>query len=82
LTEAQSLLTGSITIVGKVVRRLTKGSSPRYFDVEPAVIYARAARNADEAVKVTLGLDRGRVVNASAIVDYPGLVVLPLAMYK
>ncbi len=84
LIDAPSLLTGPMTVVGKVVRRLTK-IEPQYFDVDTAVRYERALTESSAAVRRTLGLDPATMlddVNSSATVDYPGLVVLPLAMYK
>lgn len=84
LIDAPSLLTGPMTVVGKVVRRLTK-IEPEYFDVDTAVRYTRALHEAPPDVKRALGLDTvsiREVVNSSATVTYPGLVVLPLAMYK
>ena len=71
-------------MVGKVVRRLTE-KDPRYFDVETATTYDPAVQTADPLLRRTLGLSGslgGEVVSASATTDYPGLVVLPLAMYK
>jgi hypothetical protein len=84
LIDAPSLLTGPMTVVGKIVRRLTK-IEPEYFDVDTAVRYTRALNGAPVGVKRALGLDTAgirKVVNSSATVTYPGLVVLPLAMYK
>jgi hypothetical protein len=83
--DAPSMLTGPITIVGKVVRRLTK-KEPEYFDVDTAVRWERALRQSDApGVRRMLGLSGlgiREVVNSSATVEYPGLVLLPLAMYK
>jgi len=82
--DAPSMLTGPVTIVGKVVRRLTRKEST-YFDVDTAVRYERALRRSAPGVRRMLGLDEvgvRNVVNSSATVHYPGLVLLPLAMYK
>ncbi|MGH2824701.1 MAG: DUF6414 family protein [Thermoleophilaceae bacterium] len=84
LVEAPSLLTGKITVVGKVVRTLA-GEGREYFDVETAARYGRAVLRADPAVQDVLGLsgDATRaVVNESARISSPALVVLPLAIYK
>jgi hypothetical protein len=84
LIDAPSLLTGPMTIVGKIVRRLTR-IERTYFDVDTAVRYMRALREAPVGVKRALGLDSvpiSDIVNNSATVEYPGLVLLPLAMYK
>lgn len=84
ITEAPSLLTGYITVVGKVARRFTK-RDPAYFDLETAVLYQRALQATSPSVRRTLAVP-GRlgpeVVRGSATATYPGLVVLPLAMYK
>ena len=82
--DAPSMLTGPITIVGKVVRRLTKRET-NYFDVDTAVRYERALKRSAPRVRRMLGLGGvgiRDVVNSSATVHYPGLVLLPLAMYK
>jgi hypothetical protein len=82
--DAPSMLTGPITIVGKVVRRLTRREDA-YFDVDTAIRWERALRQSAPRVRRLLGLDEvgvRKVVNSSATVDYPGLVLLPLAMYK
>jgi hypothetical protein len=82
--DAPSLLTGPMTIVGKVVRRLTK-KEKEYFDVDTAVRYERALAQSSPEVRTTLGVNPDQirdVVNSSATIDYPGLVVLPIAMYK
>jgi hypothetical protein len=82
--DAPSLLTGPVTIVGKVVRRLTM-KEKHYFDVDTAVRWERALEQSGRGVRRTLGIDGvgvRRVVNASAAIDWPGLVLLPLAIYK
>jgi hypothetical protein len=84
LVDAPSLLTGQVTVVGKVVRTLS-GEGKEYFDVETAARYGRAVLGADQAVQevLALGGEAAReVVNASARVSSPALVVLPLAIYK
>jgi hypothetical protein len=84
VNDAPSLLTGPVTIVGKVVRRLTK-KEKTYFDVDTAVRYERALEDSGRGVKRTLGLHElgvREVVNNSATIRYPGLVLLPLAIYK
>jgi hypothetical protein len=84
LVEAPSLLTGSVTVVGKIVR-LVLGEEKDYFDVEAAARYGRAVRQADRAVQQALGVagpQAGEVVDASARVGSPALVVLPIAIYK
>jgi hypothetical protein len=84
LTEAPSLLTGYITVVGKVIRRLTK-REPLYYDAETVVTYGRALRQARPNVRDALAVNGkagSEAVVASATTEYPGLVVLPLAMYK
>jgi hypothetical protein len=82
--DAPSMLTGPVTIVGKVVRRLTRREST-YFDVDTAIRWERALRRSAPRVWRLLGLDEvgiRKVVNSSATVRYPGLVLLPLAIYK
>ena len=82
--DAPSMLTGPVTIVGKVVRRLTQ-KEKTYFDVDTAVRWDRALRESAPGVRRTLGLNRRglqQMVNATATVHYPGLVLLPLAIYK
>ena len=82
--DAPSMLTGPVTIVGKVVRRLTQREAT-YFDVDTAVRYQRALKRSDPEVRKTLGLGEvgiREVVNSSATVRYPGLVLMPLAIYK
>jgi hypothetical protein len=84
LVDAPSLLTGQVTVMGKVVRTLT-GDTKEYFDVETAARYGRAAVEADRPVQRVLELDDGdprELVNYSARVSAPALVVLPLAIYK
>jgi hypothetical protein len=84
LIDAPALLTGQVTVVGKVVRTL-EGEGKTYFDVETAARYGRAVQDADRAVQDVLGLsgsDAREVVNESARVGAPALVVLPLAIYK
>jgi hypothetical protein len=84
LVDAPSLLTGQVTVVGKVVRTLA-GEGKTYFDVETAARYGRAVQDAAPAVQNVLGLASGDsrdVVNESARVAAPALVVLPLAIYK
>jgi hypothetical protein len=84
LVNAPSLLTGRITVVAKVVRVLDEDDVP-YYDVESAVTYERALRNTTRQVRSTLALGsniRRAVVDESATVGYPGLVLLPVAMYK
>jgi hypothetical protein len=56
-----------------------------YFDVDTAVRYERALEQSGPGVKTTLGLDEigvREVVKNSATIGYPGLVLLPLAIYK
>jgi hypothetical protein len=82
--DAPSMLTGPVTIVGKVVRRLTN-EEETYFDVDTAVRWDRALRRSAPRVRRVLGLDEvgiRTVVNYSATVEFPGLVLLPLAIYK
>jgi hypothetical protein len=85
LVEAPSLLTGHVTVVGKVVRTLG-GEGKEYFDVESAARYGRAVLRAAPEVHRVLELGdvaaAREVVNASARVRAPALVVLPLAIYK
>jgi hypothetical protein len=84
LIDAPSLLTGQVTVVGKVVRTLTD-EGRTYFDVETAARYGRAVQEADGAILDVLGLggaDARDVVNESARIDAPALVVLPLGIYK
>jgi hypothetical protein len=87
LTRAPSLLTGRVTVVGKVVRVLSDRSdgTDRYFDVEGAVTYGRAVRRAAQPVRQALRL-RGAVgrdaVRQASMVQYAGLVVLPIAIFK
>lgn len=83
LAEAPSLLTGRVTVVGKIVRILLDGRN-EYFDVETAARYGRAVLGAGPRVKKVLALpsNAADVVNASARVTAPALVVLPLAIYK
>jgi hypothetical protein len=84
LVDAPSLLTGQVTVVGKVVRTLA-GERKTYFDVETAARYGRAVQDADPAVQEVLGFggaDARELVNESARVGAPALVVLPLAVYK
>jgi hypothetical protein len=64
--------------------RLTK-KEKTYFDVDTAVRYARALEDSGRGVKRTLGLHElgvREVMNNSATIRYPGLVLLPLAIYK
>ena len=82
--DAPSMLTGPITIVGKVVRRLTQ-LEETYFDVDTAVRWERALKQSPPRVRRLLHLDEvgiRKVVTSSATVSYPGLVLLPLAIYK
>jgi hypothetical protein len=84
LADSPSLLSGAVTVVGKVVRHLTRKTT-EYYDVETAVTYGNAVRAASKPIKDTLGLEGPlgtNAVGASAIARYPGLVVLPIAMYK
>jgi hypothetical protein len=84
LVDAPSLLTGHVTVVGKVVRTIARERKP-YFDVETAARYGRAVQDADPAVQRVLGLDGAdarEFVNESARVGSPALVVLPLGIYK
>jgi hypothetical protein len=84
LVDAPSLLTGHVTVVGKVVRTLA-GQDKTYFDVETAARYGAAVQDADPAVQRVLGFagaDSREIVNESARVGAPALVVLPLAVYK
>lgn len=84
LADAPSLLSGAVTVVGKVVRHLSPRRS-KYFDVEADVTYGNAVRTAGGPIKQTLGLEGKLGKNAvasSATARYPGLVVLPIAMYK
>jgi hypothetical protein len=84
LVDAPSLLTGQVTVVGKVVRTLA-GEGKTYFDVETAARYGRAVEDADPEVQEVLGLGGGdarELVNESARVAAPALVVVPLAIYK
>ena len=82
--DAPSMLTGPVTIVGKVVRRLTKLEGT-YVDVDTEVRWESALRRSGPRVRRLLGLDEvgiRTVVHNSATVKYPGLVLLPLAIYK
>jgi hypothetical protein len=84
LVDAPSLLTGQVTVVGKVVRTLA-GEGKTYFDVETAARYGRAVQDADTEIQEVLGLsgaDARELVNESARVGAPALVVVPLAIYK
>jgi hypothetical protein len=83
LVDAPSLLTGQVTVVGKVVRTLT-GTSKTYFDVETAARYGRAVQDAARRVQDVLLLSGAEidVVNESARVAAPAIVVVPLAIYK
>jgi hypothetical protein len=57
-----------------------------YFDVDTAVRWERALRQSDAPrLRRTLGLNEvgiRAVIDNSATVRYPGLVLLPLEMYK
>jgi hypothetical protein len=82
--DAPSMLTGPVTVVGKVVRRLTRLEGT-YVDVDSEVRWESALRRSGPRVRRLLGLDElgiRTVVNYSATVEYPGLVLLPLAIYK
>ncbi len=84
LSDAPSLLTGQVTIVGKVVRR-PASAKEYYYDVESAVTYGKVVDAADPAVREALGLYGGLGANAvgeASKVRYPGLVLLPIAIYK
>ena len=82
--DAPSMLTGPVTIVGKIVRRLTK-LEKTYVDVDTEVRWEGALKRSGPRVRRLLGLDEvgiREVIHNSATVKYPGLVLLPLAIYK
>jgi hypothetical protein len=94
LTDAPSLLSGRITIVGKVIRsvqpldpeRKTEDfRDPTYFDIETALTYRRALRKAPAVVRRTIHVPRNVIrarVGFSATVTAAGMVVIPVAMFQ
>jgi hypothetical protein len=103
ITDAPALLSGSITIVGKVIRKLeeppAEGSDasedndvedfrdPVYYDVEAASQFTAALKRSTRTIRYTLHLPRGKVrpeglIDPSVTVKPPGMVVLPIAIYK
>ena len=71
--------------MGKIVRLVLGRGENYYFDVETAARYGRAVREANPAVMRALALagpQADAVVDASARVQSPALVVLPIAIYK
>lgn len=84
LLDAPSLLTGRVTIVGKVVRRAAVAERA-YYDVETVVSYRRALEKVSPAVRRLLAVPRselGETIGASATAESPALVVIPVAIYK
>ena len=84
LVDAPSLLTGRVTVIGKVIRKLN-GTDPPYFDTETAAAYERATKGARAGVHRILAVPPGEereVVQASATASAPALVVVPVAIYK
>jgi len=84
LVDAPSLLTGRVTILGKVIRKVD-GKEPTYYDAETAVTYERAVKGARRGVRRILAVPKGtgrEVVQASATASPPALVVVPVVIYK
>jgi hypothetical protein len=102
LSDSPSLMSGNVTILGKVVRRVFP-PDPRtttetfrddsYFDIETATRYNAALKPRSPAFLRALGLsgkatgaDGGElkprsIVNWTARVNSPGMLVIPIAMY-
>jgi hypothetical protein len=94
LSDSPALMSGNVTIVGKVIRRVfdePRGNSESfrdrsYNDIETATGYLPALKKAsnDFLEQLSLegpGLNARKVVNASATVSAPGLIVVPVAIF-
>jgi hypothetical protein len=93
LSREPSLLSGVVTIVGKVVHvdarpasEASVGAFPRaYFDRETLTTFGPALERADQSLLDLLKLDRDRLiqhVRDSLTISSPVAVIIPLAIYQ
>ncbi len=93
LADSPSLISGRVTVVGKVVRQLQPPEDPAregkydslYLDPQVALTYRRALVRMPRPVRGALGIPverPGRVVGETVTVREPGMVVQPVAIYK
>jgi hypothetical protein len=98
LSDAPALVTGNLTIVGKVIRQLRERKGhpkvddfrdPVYYDVQAASAYTSAVQQTTAPLRAALHLPAAKadvpaaaVVDASVTMAPPGMVVMPIAIYK
>jgi hypothetical protein len=93
LADAPSLLSGRITVVGKVIRNVgspypqvtaREATEDAYYDIETVTSFSRALKRAPPSIRKLVHMPRKRVdgrVAKSATFREPALVVVPVAMY-
>ena len=81
LSSEQSLFTGPVTVVGKVVRAVRKPADD-YVDEASLATYSAAVGRLDDAVPSATGPSLTEELDADAVVLAPGAVILPIAIYK
>jgi len=93
LADSPSLVSGRVTVVGKVVRQVQVPADPAiegkydgfYVDPQLALTYRRALARMPRPVRRALRIPSerpGRVVGDTVSVREPGMVVQPVAIYK
>jgi len=95
LVDSPSLLSGRVTVVGKVVRQVQLPDDPAsparyddyYFDPQLALTYRRALAGIPRPVRIALGIPRSRrrqrtIVSETVSVRPPGMLVQPVAIFK
>jgi hypothetical protein len=98
LAAEPSLLSGSLTVVGKVTyrdlrvpdrticgRRLDAEATPQYFDQQTLLAFGPALQAAPDQLLATVGIERQTLlpaVRASVTLPAPMMVVVPLAIYQ
>jgi hypothetical protein len=98
IAEEPSLLSGSLTVVGKVTfrdlrlpgrnicgRQTSAESRPHYFDQQTLLAFGPALQAAPDQLLASVGLERKNLlptIRDSATFDAPVMVIVPLAIYQ
>jgi hypothetical protein len=80
LSSEPTLLAGPVTVVGKLVRKVTTGHE--YVDEPSLATFTSTLANVDEAAGDDSAPGLGTQLDADATVLAPGAVILPIAIYK
>jgi hypothetical protein len=95
LIDSPALLSGNVTVVGKVIRRVegrvtepaARFKEPRYFDAQTPLTFVHAVARLPDEVRFRdlIGIPKGRereLIGKSVTIAPPGMVVIPIAIYQ